>query len=235
MGTGAPYPPATTPTANTNATTFAVRRSGPVFSGYEVRVGLLRFDTSALPDGATVTGATLRLYVTDRESDNGRSLVGEWYSAANWPIDATDYALNAAATAHAGTPIKLAHRQLPEQLRPPKPHFGLRTGFTGLRLHVDAAAPNGENNVFLNSFEKTTTTAPNPNSPSPTRIHESDDTASRTCQPRNLICSLSSNDQSCRRGDAAVSGRLRVFRSGCVLLPSKKRPFDESKGYSGHD
>ena len=50
-----------------------------MFGGYEVRVGLLRFDTSALPDNATVTGATLKLYVTSAASADGRSLVGEWY------------------------------------------------------------------------------------------------------------------------------------------------------------
>ena len=32
-----------------------------VFGDYRVFVGLLRFDTSALPDGATVTSASLQL------------------------------------------------------------------------------------------------------------------------------------------------------------------------------
>ena len=162
MGTGAPYPPATTPTANTTATTFAVRRSGPVFSGYEVRVGLLRFDTSALPDGATVTGATLRLYVTGTDSDNGRSLVGEWYSAANWPIDSGDYTLNAAATAHAGTPISSLTVNSQNNFTLQNLASISTTGSTGLRLHVAGGAPNGENNVFFNSFENNNNNRPKP-------------------------------------------------------------------------
>ena len=170
MGTGAPYPPATTPTVNTTATTFAVQSdTGPVFSGYEVRVGLLRFDTSALPDGATVTGATLRLYVTGTDSDNGRSLVGEWYSAANWPIDSGDYSLNAAATAHAGTAISSltvnSRTTSPSKTwrlsrRPDRPDYGYTS---------PAAPPTAKTTSSSTHSKTTTTTAPNRNSRSLTR------------------------------------------------------------------
>ena len=57
-----------------------------VFGGYEVLVPLLRFNTAALPDNATVTSATLRLYVTGKADADNRNLVGEWYSGASWPI-----------------------------------------------------------------------------------------------------------------------------------------------------
>ena len=53
----------------------------------------LRFDTSPLPDNATVSSVKLRGYLTSVADDDDRTLIGEWYSAANWPIDPSDWTL----------------------------------------------------------------------------------------------------------------------------------------------
>jgi hypothetical protein len=151
-GPPAPYPPTGSAQAS-NWSGVGVRRGGPLYGGYEVRVGLLRFDTSGLPDNATVTGATLNLYVTGATSADGRSLVGEWYDPANWPIDAADYTSGSATTALAGTAIgSLAVNQVDG--------FSLQnlgsvslTGYTGLRLEVSGAQPTGDNGVYFASYE----------------------------------------------------------------------------------
>ena len=156
MLSGLPYPPATAPIVTVDGTTLGMRRSGPTFSGYEVRVGLLRFDTSSLPDGATVTAATLRLHVTGRTVTNGRSVVGEWFDAAQWPLDGADYALSAASSAHAGTP--LASLAVGSQSELLLQNLGAvsRTGSTGIRLHIDGGEPNGENGLYFASSEHAT-------------------------------------------------------------------------------
>lgn len=60
--TGASYSPTTSNTINTTNATVTVQRtlSAGLYSTFN---GLLRFDTSGIPDGAQITGATLRLCV----------------------------------------------------------------------------------------------------------------------------------------------------------------------------
>jgi len=139
-----------------------VRRSSTPWSYQPVRVGLLRFDTSGLPDGAIVTSAQLRLHVTGKASSDGRSFVAEWYPGDSWPIDATDWTLADASSAHAGTPLDViaTGRQT---------SFGLqnlasinRTGATALRLHVSGSAtsPTGANDLAFASFDQGILPAP---------------------------------------------------------------------------
>ena len=92
------YPPVGTPSYLAARSFFTVGRRA-VFGSYYVFVGLLRFDTSALPDGATVTSAELRLHVKGKADGDNRGLVGEWYGASNWPIDGGDWSLNSSGTA----------------------------------------------------------------------------------------------------------------------------------------
>jgi glucose/arabinose dehydrogenase len=154
-GSGA-YPPDGAITTSTAWTGVLVRRSGPLFGGYEVRTGLLRFDSSAIPDGATITSATLRLHVTSATTADARRLVAEWYNPALWPIDAGDYTATAASTAHQGTPIGSltpgAQNDLPLQNLAQIS----TTGLTALRLHIDGGQPTGENGVSFTAFEHAT-------------------------------------------------------------------------------
>ena len=111
-----------------------------------------------------MTGATLRVFVTDRTSANGRSASSEWYNVANWPIDAGDYGQRCdhGACGHLITSLSenvqnnlaLQSLDLISKMEP-----------TALRLHVNGGAPNGENNVFFASLEN-----PNSNRPEPQLI-----------------------------------------------------------------
>jgi hypothetical protein len=149
------YPPSGGNALDTTAATVTVARRYQ-FSLYRILVGLVRFDTSPLPDGATIVSATLKLYIDSRASPDNRNLVAEWYAGSNWPIDFGDWSLDSTANAHPGTPIT----SLPTAATT---NFTLQnlsnistTGPTGLRLHIDGNAPTGDNYVSFDSFENST-------------------------------------------------------------------------------
>jgi hypothetical protein len=157
--TGAGYPPVGTVAASSSGN-FVTAGRRFVFGGYDVFNGLMRFDTSAIPDGATVTGATLRLQVTGKQNADARNLVAEWYDGANWPIDAGDYALGSSANALAGSAIA----QIVVGSQNDFALSGLgslsKTGFSGLRLQVDGGQPSGDNYVQIASFDHATLPEP---------------------------------------------------------------------------
>jgi hypothetical protein len=142
---------------NTSGGAFTAGRR-LAFSQYRVYVPLLRFDTSAIPDTATITSATLKVYVNTKVNQDSRNLVAEWYAASNWPIDTADYALDSTASALAPVDIGTIATSTFDA-------FALRnvgsvstTGYTGLRLHVDGGAPAGDNYVQFAAFDSTTGT-----------------------------------------------------------------------------
>jgi hypothetical protein len=159
MGTGLGYPPATAPSASDSRTSFQVRRSGPIFNGYEISDGLLRFDTSALPDNAVVTSAVLRLWVQSRTSADNRDLVAEWYPGSSWPIDGADWTATASSTASTGGGLQSLTVGAFNDLALMGLSSISTTGYTGLRLHVSGGQPTGENNAVIAAFEAGSATA----------------------------------------------------------------------------
>jgi thermitase len=150
----ATYPPSATPVAYSGGSVFTAGRRF-AFGSYQVFDALVRFDTSAIPDNATITSATLRVYVTGKADGDNRNLVGDWYPASNWPIDAADYALTPTGSAFSGADITAIKTGATND-------FGLsgldsisKTGYTGLRLQVDGGQPTGDNYVQLAAFENT--------------------------------------------------------------------------------
>jgi subtilisin family serine protease len=150
--TGSGYPPSGTPAPWTTGQIFTVAKRN-AFGDYAVGVGLLRFDTSSIPDGATVTSATLRLRVTDKSDDDNRSLVGEWYAGSNWPINGADWTSTVASNAIAGVDITGIAVNAANDFALQNVANLSKTGFTGFRLHLSGAAPPGDNYVQLASKE----------------------------------------------------------------------------------
>lgn len=150
-GAGSSYPPAFT-AADLAPSSVTVQRSLQSGSHY-VTCGLLRYDTSSIPDGATVESAYLELWVLYRSGVNSRKLVAEWYDAGStW--DSGDYTTTAAATAHAGTLLSAIPAGSLTNDAPSKIQLALTslssislTGITGIRLHVDGTTPTGNNLV----------------------------------------------------------------------------------------
>lgn len=146
--TGAGYPPGNAPAARTNATTIVAGRSNDL-GNYTVSMAVLRFDTSAIPDGATVTSATLRVWVTARTDADGRNLVAEWYDPAAWPIDASDYAVTSSASALSGADLTAVLRNASNDFLLQGVSSVSTTGFTALRVAVDGGQPQRANSMEL--------------------------------------------------------------------------------------
>lgn len=114
-------------------------------------VGLLRFDTSALPDGAVITAATLKLYGFSFKNDNSRSLIGDYYawtgsSSADWTLTAPASPILSAAlsslTAGANNNVALTD------------FSGIsKTSNTSIRLHISGGQPAGENEFLYHTYE----------------------------------------------------------------------------------
>lgn len=147
----ASYPPTSTSSSYVQVgdATVMVRRSSTPWSYQPVRVALLRFDTSSLPDGATITSAQLQLAVTGKSSTDRRNLVAEWYPGTSWPADSTDWTVSDSSSAHAGTPLDSI--SVGQQVSFPLQNLSSidRMGSTALRVHVSGAAtpPTGANDL----------------------------------------------------------------------------------------
>lgn len=159
FATGPAYPPVGSAVPNTTGTVLTAGRRF-VYGGYDVFDGMLRFDTSAIPDGATITGATLRLFVTGKADGNNRNLVAEWYGAGNWPIDAADYVLNPAGGALAGADVTAIATGASNDFALTGLASISKTGYTGLRLGVDGGQPTADNYVQIAAFDHATLPEP---------------------------------------------------------------------------
>ena len=157
---GPAYPPdgSTDSTASTTGTFIAPARNFETTT-YKTEVALLRFDTSSLPDTATVAAATLRVYINGYFTVNTRSLVAEWY---DWgaAIDIADWTNTPGTTAHAGTLINSFTSPASNDLALQNLSNVSLTGYTYLRLHVDGGTPTGENYIIIDAFDHATSPEP---------------------------------------------------------------------------
>ncbi len=163
QGSDAAYPPIFD-SADTTGISVITDRSWEGAS-YVVRLALLRFDTSALPDNAIVSAATLRLYIRSETTDGADNLnfVGEWYDPANWPISSGEYTTSdigtdafsvdiAVLTENADNDIALSNAAANVSL----------TGYTAFRLALSGAAstPTVNNEVTFEGFDRSTFNEP---------------------------------------------------------------------------
>jgi hypothetical protein len=94
------WPPAGSTVTTTNVTSDfgGLTRKGSFDVGFNVNVvSLLRFDTSALPDGATVTAAVLRLSITGKATSEAFPLNVEYYDSGA-AISDDDYTVTPGST-----------------------------------------------------------------------------------------------------------------------------------------
>jgi len=146
------YPPSGSPTGSiTGSVVMAGRRLAS--GSFQVLVPLLRFNTSSLPDNAIVTSVKLRLYVTGKADTDNRSLVGEWYPSASWPIDAADWTLTTGSGALPGADLTGLPTNASNELALSSPGSVSLTGSTGLRLGISGGQPSGDNYLQIAALE----------------------------------------------------------------------------------
>lgn len=151
---GPTYPPAA---GSTSGTGLALDSCGRSFGAgvYVVQVALLRFDTSPIPNGATIISAMLKFYVDSTTSANSGELQGEYYNPAAWPIDTTDYTNTPSETAFDGLPTFafVAGQYNNVTLKDVDANIS-KTGYTAFRLHVAVTGtPTGANTFVYQSFD----------------------------------------------------------------------------------
>ena len=100
-----------------------------------------------------MTSAALKLRVTGKADTDNRSLMAEWYGAANWPIEASDFGLDSSGTALAGADLTAVAVGAVTSFDLTGLASVSTTGSTGLRLHVSGGQPSGDNYLQLASFE----------------------------------------------------------------------------------
>lgn len=148
-GQGASYPPSATG-FNITATDFR-NRNNWVDPTFTVSLGMVRFDTSGIPDTATVTAATLKLYAITLDDTDNRNFQCEYYTG--WPIGTEDYTTSPGNDAHSGT--------LLDNLTPNAYNsFSLgnlgsisKTDYTGFRCSISGGQPTGLNHALFSAYD----------------------------------------------------------------------------------
>jgi hypothetical protein len=159
-GEGASYPPSATGCEAATETRLKNFRSGGGSPAYQVYNSLMRWDTSALADDATVTGATLRVRVTSvYDNDGDRSFTADWYDWGS-SCDTGDYSATAQTNAHAGTDLgTISTGSKDFALTNVAANVSL-TGYTYLRGHISGGSPSYGNAVNWASYDDTSYAEP---------------------------------------------------------------------------
>ena len=100
-----PWPP-TVGSGSATDTTLPISRSKHPSDVWSIALGFLVFDTSGIPDGATISAASLNLYVTTAILDvDDYSFEAEWWDTADMPVGTEDFVNTISGDAHAGTDL----------------------------------------------------------------------------------------------------------------------------------
>lgn len=144
---GSSYPPSGGPARVTTSSSIYVARSYNSSSSnpYTVNVGLLKFDTSALPDSAVIQSAVLRIYATTVKRANNRNFRGEWYA---WDGTNTDYVLDG-STGITAFDISMSGLVIATNDIPLSNLVVNTTGDTFLRLHITGGVPSNTNYILF--------------------------------------------------------------------------------------
>lgn len=147
------YPPGGAVQRNSNLGAldllYTQRYYRAVYSQFWIYNTLLKFDTSTLPDSATIQSAVLKVNVKQTGNTDIRNYRGEYYVFAGTDADYTSD----------GSTGTTAFDVLLSSVHTGNNNLVLTnlgsistTGITGFRLHITGGSPTGDNNVAIDIF-----------------------------------------------------------------------------------
>ena len=160
---GITYPPGGTVQFESSSTgILAARKKVTGTLPYQIYNGLVRWNTSSLPDQSFIDQSWVTLSVDSVNDADNRAMTADWY--ANWPIDGGDYSQSALSTANLFGAAGWDLSNIPFSVGGTANNLMLvnlmsisRTSYTGLRFHINGGQPNGSNQVRAFSIEGTGT------------------------------------------------------------------------------
>ena len=124
----------------------------------DVANAYIRWDTSDIPDTASVTAASYDPYVISTANTAARNFTGEWYSPSNWPITCANHTPPSGTDAFNVTIASLSTAAR-NTIALTTPSNVSKTGYTALRTGV-SGIDSGTNSVSIASYESTSPNAP---------------------------------------------------------------------------
>ena len=118
---------------------------------YKIHVGVMRWDTSGIPDDATIISATVRLFITAKSDADARNFTMDWWDFGG-AAACEDWVHDALSNAHSSTIVSVTAGAFNTFTLTNLSNISL-TGVTGLRTHVDGAAPGGANEVYWTTYD----------------------------------------------------------------------------------
>jgi hypothetical protein len=153
---GLTYPPVTDNDINTTDNNFVtIREYQSPSTQYDIGNGLVRFDTSSIPDGAIVVKAQIRFYVALALNANSRNLTADWHNFDT--ISTADYSETALNDALIGKPISELSAGNTYTLDLINSTYVNNTGYTGLRFHISGGEATSLNQVWMRAKDAGTT------------------------------------------------------------------------------
>lgn len=151
--TGGGYPPTGGYVAEDGTATWAWKAASEVDCGYA------RWDTSSL-SGATISSATLRVYVTSKTDTDSRNYVGDYYDFGGEASVEADWTASPSADAFSVTVASMTLSDWNEiTLSSPDSNIN-KSGYTGIRFAISGGAGTGTNAIAIASYENDPALAP---------------------------------------------------------------------------
>lgn len=146
-----PWPPDFQNAPTSSATSYGANKikyiGGDGGASYWVSVILLSFDTSVLPDTASVIGASLKLVSGGTYNTDNRALMADWHVWTPVQADWTELGVSGAIS---GVPISMIPADGPFEIQLENaPANVSKTGLTYLRLTINGGAPTSANRVTI--------------------------------------------------------------------------------------